>query len=125
MITVKDWMSKPVLTTKPGTSVLEAAKKMTKHNIGSIVISEDGKKPLGIITERDVLKKVIAQKVDAEKTNVDEIMTKKPLSVDVETSLLDISKIMNKNSLRRILVTQKDEMIGIVTSRDLLQLMAG
>lgn len=125
MITVKDWMSKPVLTIKTGATVLEAAKKMASHNIGSIIISDDGKTPKGILTERDILKDIIAREENPADIKVEDIMTKKVLSVDVGTSLLEISKIMNKNSLRRIIVTHKDEMIGIVTSRDLLQLMAG
>ena len=118
-------MSKPVLTIEPGKTILDAAKKMADHNIGGMVISKDGKKPLGIITERDILKRIIAQGKDPAATTVDDIMTKKVLSVEVETSLLEISKIMSKNGLRRILVMEKDKMIGIVTSRDLLQLMAG
>ena len=125
MITVKDWMSKPVMSVKPDTSVQEAATTMSKHSVGSLVVSKDGKRPDGIITERDVLRKIIANKKDPEATKVEDIMTKKVVTVDVDTSLLEISKIMSKNLLRRIVVTEKDKMIGIITSRDLLQLMAG
>lgn len=125
MITVKDWMSKPVYTIKTGSTILEAARRMADHNIGSIIISDDGKHPDGILTERDVLKRVIAQDKDPKTTLVENIMTKKVMTVDVDTSLLEISKIMTKNLLRRIIVTEKGKMIGIVTSRDLLQLMAG
>ena len=125
MITVKDWMSKPVMTVKPGISVKEAADIMAKHNIGSVVISNDGKTVDGIVTERDLLKRIIAQGQDPKAIKVDDMMTKKVLTVDSDTSLLEISKIMSKNNLRRIIVTERNKMIGIVTSRDLLQLMAG
>lgn len=125
MITVKDWMSKPVMTVKPGITVQEAAQVMAKHNIGSVVISNDGKTLDGIITERDILKDLIAQGQDPKTIKVEEMMTKKVLTVDSDTSLLEISKIMSKNNLRRIIITEKGKMIGIVTSRDLLQLMAG
>ena len=125
MITVKDWMSKPVMTVKPGINIQEAATVMAKHNIGSVVISSDGKTLDGIITERDILKRIIAQGQDPKTVNVEDMMTKKVLTVESDTSLLEISKIMSKNNLRRVIVTQKGKMIGIVTSRDLLQLMAG
>lgn len=125
MITVKDWMSKPVINVRPGTSVQEAGEIMAKHNIGSIIVSKDGKHVDGIITERDFLKKVLAAKINPEKATVEDIMTKKVMVVDINTSLLEISKIMTKNILRRVIVTENDKMTGIVTARDLLQLMAG
>jgi CBS domain-containing protein len=125
MITVKDWMSKPVIYVKSNASVEEAISIMAKHNIGAIIISDNGKTVDGIITERDLLKKVLAAKQDPAKIIVSDIMTKKVVSVDVSTSLLEISKIMTKNILRRVVVTEKNKFIGIVTSRDLLQLMAG
>ncbi|MBD3209626.1 CBS domain-containing protein [Candidatus Woesearchaeota archaeon] len=125
MITVKDWMSKPIISVKPGTTVQEAADIMAKHNIGSMLVSEDGKKAKGIVTERDILKKILAAQQDPKAVKVEQIMTKKVITVDVKTSLLEISKIMTKNIMRRIVVTEKGNMIGIVTARDLLQLMAG
>ena len=125
MITVKDWMSKPVISVKTGTTVEEAAITMAKHNVGSIIISDDGRTAKGIITERDLLKKILGAKQDPKKLNVEDIMSKKVVMVDAKSSLLEISKIMTKNIMRRVIVTENDRFIGIVTSRDLLQLMAG
>ena len=125
MITVKDWMSKPVISVKTGASVQEAAGIMAKHNVGSIIVSDDGKTYKGIVTERDLLKKVLGAKQDPADLKVEDIMSKKVVAVDVNTSLLEISKIMTKNIMRRVLVTENGKFIGIVTSRDLLQLMAG
>lgn len=124
MITVKDWMSRPVVVVKSDASVADAAGVMSRHNIGAVVVSDDGKKPKGIITERDFLIKVVQGRIDPEETTVDKIMSKKVMSVDVKTSLLEITKIMSKNAVRRLLVTDHGEMVGIVTSRDLLELMA-
>ena len=125
MITVKDWMSKPVISIKTDSTVQEAAIVMAKHNVGSIIVSDDGKTYKGIITERDLLKKVLGAKQDPATLKVEEIMSKNVVTVDVNTSLLEISKIMTKNIMRRVLIMEKDRFIGIVTSRDLLQLMAG
>lgn len=125
MITVKDWMSKPVITAKTEDTVFDVVKTMAKHDIGSIIITADGKKPEGIITERDVIKKVIATGKDPKSTRAKDIMTGKVLTVDVKTSLLEISNLMTKNMMRRMVVVEKGNMIGIVTSRDLVQLMAG
>jgi CBS domain-containing protein len=125
VITVKDWMSKPVITAKTEDTVFDVVKTMAKHDIGSIIITADGKKPEGIITERDVIKKVIATGKDPKSTRAKDIMTGKVLTVDVKTSLLEISNLMTKNMMRRMVVVEKGNMIGIVTSRDLVQLMAG
>lgn len=125
MITVKDWMSKPVTMIKPEKTVFEACEKMNKNNIGSIIISSDGKKVDGILTERDVLRKIIGDNVDPKATKVEDVMTKKVVTVDISASLLEISKIMTKNLMRRIVVLENGKVSGIVTSRDLLQLMAG
>ncbi len=125
MITIKDWMSSPVITAKPDTTVFDAAKIMHKHNIGSMVVSSDGSKVEGIVTERDILYKVIAGDRDPKKTLLKDIMTKKVLTVTSDTTLLEITKIMTKNLFRRIVVVDDDKIVGIATSRDLLQLMSG
>lgn len=124
MITVEEWMSKPVITVDPRMNIYDVVKLMNKKHIGSVVVSDDGIKAKGILTERDIMSKVIGQKLDPETTQADKIMTKKVMTVKLNTSLLEISKIMSKNELRRIVVVENNKMVGIVTSRDLLQLMA-
>ncbi len=118
-------MSSPVITVEPTMNIFDAAITMDRHNIGCLIISKDGKKAEGIITERDILRKIVAQDRDAKSVPVSEIMTKNVITVESDTSLLEISKMMTKNVFRRIVVTKDGELIGIATSRDLLQLMSG
>lgn len=126
MIIVKEWMSAPVKSMQTGTTVYEAAKLMDKLNIGSIIVSEDGKLAEGIVTERDILKKVVAEGKDPSKVKIEDIMTKKVASVLEDAKLLEVSKLMTENSFRRVLVcNSKKEIKGIVTSKDLLELMSG
>ncbi len=117
-------MSKPVITVDPEMSIYDVVKLMNKKHIGSVVVSDDGIKAKGILTERDIMSKVIGQKLNPETTQASKVMTKKVMTVKLNTSLLEISKIMSKNELRRIVVVENNKMVGIVTSRELLQLMA-
>ena len=114
-----------VITISRADTIKSAAAKMSANNVGCLVVNDENGNFAGIVTERDLLKKILSVKQDPEKINVEDIMSKKVVSVDVKTSLLEISKIMTKNIMRRVLVTENDKFIGIVTSRDLLQLMAG
>lgn len=64
MITLENWISKPVVTVNPDDSVFLAVKKMVKKGIGDVVVVNDKKKPIGIVTERDILKRAIIEKKD-------------------------------------------------------------
>jgi len=121
--TVRGIMTKPVITTKTDSSVNEAAELMSGKNIGSVVVVR-GKKPIGIVTERDIVGRVVAKGVDASKVLMKEIMSKPLTTVRSDMSLIDAIRVMQKKKIRRLLVTENDELIGIVTQRDLLRALA-
>jgi CBS domain-containing protein len=123
MITVENWMSKPIVSVKPDDTVFSALKKMVKNDIGDVLVVKD-KKPVGILTERDIIKRLLMKKLDPQKTEVKKIMTKKLVTADVNMSLLQVSRIMKKGDFRRMPVTRAGKVVGIVTSRDLVRFMS-
>jgi CBS domain-containing protein len=123
MIKITDYMTAPVITVKLDDTVRTAAQKMDKHNIGSLVVVEN-KKPVGIITERDIIRKVLAKKQDIDTTLVSKIMTKKVETITPQGTLVEVASIMKSHTMRRIVViNNKGEVVGIVTSKDLIDIL--
>lgn len=123
MIEIKDWMSKPVLTIKDDATLAAAAKKMVQKGVGCIVAVGKDKHPIGIITERDMLK-VVAKLTDPKKTLVRDVMSRKLKTLPVSASMLEVSRMMKQGKVRRILITQDGEIVGVVTASDLIRLMS-
>jgi CBS domain-containing protein len=118
MNTVNDIMNANVRTVGPNATIDEAAKKMKKFRIGSIVVVK-GKKPVGIITERDMTYKIVAEgKVGAK---VEEVMSKDLKTVDKDTTLVEAVKLMSAHVIRRLPVTEKGKIVGIITSNDIMK----
>lgn len=123
MIKISDYMTSPVITAKRTDSIRATVVKMDHYNIGSLVIV-DNKKPVGIMTERDVLRKAVAKKMDLDKTPCEKIMTKKIETVTERATLIEIASMMKAKTMRRIVVVnKKGEVAGIVTSKDLIDIL--
>lgn len=125
MIELKDFMSKPVIWVKPDDKLTKAIDKMVKNNIGAIVVSNNGKHPCGILTERDILQRVIVKVRDPAQVFVQEFMTKDVKTLPVDSTVMEASRLMMKGRFRRVVLTKRDKMVGIMTSRDLIRMMAG
>ena len=120
---VKNVMTKSVITIDKDNSVFAAAKAMSKKGIGSIVVTDEGK-PIGIITERDILQRVVAKGLDASRTKMKDTMSKPLMTINGNMPIINAIRIMEKNKVRRLLVIEKGKLVGIVTQRDLLRALA-
>lgn len=100
-------------------SVTEAAVAILKGGKGAVVVLEK-KKAIGIITERDVLEKVVTVHKEPSKTLVVEVMSSPLITIDVTVSLSEAIALMSKKGIRRLLVTRHGKVEGIVTQRDIL-----
>jgi CBS domain-containing protein len=116
---VKDAMTKNVKTISPSATMAEAARIMKKNRIGCLVVAE-GSKPVGIITERDIAYKIVAEEKSSD-TAVKEIMTKDLKTIDKEKTLKDAARIMAAHVIRRLLVVENKELIGIITLEDIMK----
>lgn len=120
METVDKIMTKKVVTCSPETSIMEAAKKMRKKTISSVVVVK-GKKPVGMVTERDFTKKVVSVNLDSKKNSVSKIMTSPVISIPPNTNIYYANEYMQKKKFRRFPITNnKGDLVGIITQRDLL-----
>ena len=117
---VSDIMSSPVVTTDGEANVRDAALMMTKRQIGSIIIKESGK-PTGIVTERDILERVVSLCRDPCETKMKEIMSSPLVTVPKETGILDAMRKMRENDIRRLVVMDEGALIGIVSERDIIR----
>jgi len=118
-LTARDLMKSPVVTIRPESTVIEAAKLMDKKDIGSLLV-EDDTGIVGIITEKDLLKRVIARGISPDSTLVHEIMTRPIRTVDVDAGVDEITEILEKYNIRRIPVTENNKIVGIITAGTLM-----
>jgi len=121
--TVRSVMSKPVVTTKADNSIREAAEVMRKKSVGCIVVTREGK-PVGIVTERDMLRNVVAKGLDASKVQMKEIMSKQLITAKSNMPIIEAVRILQKKKIRRLLIMENKKLAGIVTQRDPLRALA-
>lgn len=121
---VKSIMTTNVVTVHSSEKILDAAKIMSEKKIGCLVVLENGR-AAGIITERDILRRVVAKSLDPTKVSVVEIMSKPLITVSPDDSVRDAARIMVKNKIRRLPVVEGLRLIGIVTSTDLAKYLIG
>lgn len=123
IIKIEDWMSKPVKSVTKDISVKKAVSIMDQGNIGVLPVVEN-EKPIGVITERDILRRVIAKEIDMDKTKVESIMTKNPVTIEHDSSILEATRLMSENNFRRLLVVKNGKLVGVVTAKDVIEVMS-
>ena len=116
---VRHVMSKPLITVDGETSVQDAILLMVQKDIGALVVTEKGN-PVGIVTERDVMKRSCPE-ASCRMVKVREIMSKPLVTVNGETPLGEAVEIMANKNIRRLLVTEGEKIVGIVTQKDLMR----
>ena len=100
--------------------VKDAARLMVEKKIGSLIANRDGL-PFGMVTERDMMREIVAKAVDPSKISVGEIMTAPLATIDASATLIDAARKMVEKKLKRLVVTEGDKIIGIVSQTDLVQ----
>jgi CBS domain-containing protein len=113
-------IARPIITIDENATVLDASKSIVQNNRGSIVVTRKGES-VGILTERDILKRVVAKSLDPAKTQVKDVMTASPLTIDKDRPLREAVDLMNRRGMRRMLVTEKGKIVGVFTLRDIVK----
>ncbi len=116
----KDVMKTEVVTVSPSAPITEAALSMREEDIGALVVVDDEGRPVGIITDRDIVVSVIANSKNPLEILVEEVMTKKLIVVQEDASIFEILKILAKNNIRRVPVMRRGKLVGIVSVDDLI-----
>lgn len=114
---VSDLMVKNILTCSPDTSIRNAAGKMTEKQASSIVILNDTGMPLGILTNRDLRSKVVAEGRCVE-DRVTDVMSRDLYTVDSKTNAIDALLYMSRHDVRHLLITEEKSLVGVVSEHD-------
>jgi CBS domain-containing protein len=116
-------MRSPPVTALFSDSVASVIDKMITNNIGAVIVISGGN-PVGIITERDVVEKVTRAGRDPSKTRAEEIMSSPLISIEADKTIGDALVLMRDKKVRRLGVTRRGRLVGIVTERRLLDALA-
>lgn len=120
IILVRDIMSKNVKTVRTDDKVLDAVRKMIKFNIGSVIVTNNSR-PVGIITERNVLERLVEPRLDAGFVNAKDVMTSPLITVELYTAVEEAAKIMAQRKIKTLPVIEREKIIGVVTSSDIVR----
>lgn len=119
-IKVLDIMTKKPIVVGPNHSIDKCANLMVKEDVGSLIV-EENKYIKGIITEKDLVKKVVAKAKDIKKLKAKDIMSNIIVTVKPDSDIIEAMKIMDINKVRRLPVVNDGKLIGLLTVRDILK----
>jgi len=116
---IGDYMSSPVKSIDSELTVQEAAQQMHATNVGAVLVRIYDKY-VGILTETDLSRKIVAKGLNPEKTMVSSVMTKPILSMDRYMPVIEAEKFMKEKNIRHLAVTEEDKIVGILSVKDLV-----
>ncbi len=132
-ILIKDVMTSPLITVKENTCIPMVAQLMEHYKIGSVVVTSRQGKPLGIITEKDLVvriltkitdkglvKRVLGEGAHIGKLTAGEVMTSPLVVISPEGTLVEAARKMRRHNIRRLGITSKGKLIGIISNKDIL-----
>jgi len=120
---VRDVMSSPVITTQEDAPANKVAELMDKQGLGCIIVTGKGAKPLGIITERDLVGRVLAKNVKPDALKAKEVMTSPLITIEPDETISEAARRMSRLNIRRLGVIYKGQLIGLLSSKDILAVM--
>jgi CBS domain-containing protein len=124
-ISVSSFMTRDVKTEKEDQNVITACRIMHENNIGCVVIvsksDSNSEKPTGIITERDVVRLLGSLNPSLLQTPLHDIMSKPLITVSINSSFKDAIQIMHQKNIRRLVIVDKQKMVGIITDKDIFR----
>lgn len=113
-------MSEKLFTVDQAESASRAAELMTEQGIGAVLITRDGE-IIGIVSETDLVRKVLGKGTDPKEVSLESIMSYPPITIDEKEMLEQAYKLMGQNQIRHLVVTRKKEPCGVVSSRSFME----
>jgi len=121
LILVRDVMTKELRVVRRDTSVQEVVATMNKYDISSIIVVE-GKRPIGIVTHKDIISKLVQTRIPPEAVTAREVMSSPVVAINENASVGEAARLMSKKRIKKLIVTRNnDELAGIITSTDLVR----
>jgi CBS domain-containing protein len=119
MVLVRDVMTKDVRVVRADTTIKEVVATINKFNIGSIIVVQ-ADRPVGIITERDILRKIMEPSLAPETLIARHVMTSPVITINENASIEEAAKLMAKKKVKRLAVMNNEKLVGILTFTDIV-----
>ena len=121
MVPVKSFMvpREKFITVERDTDAQTAARIMRDRGIGSLFVT-NGKEVIGMLTDTDMVRRVVAAGADTHKTTVEQVMSAPILTIEGDKTVLDANDLMAKTHIRHLGVTQEDKLVGMISVRDIV-----
>lgn len=123
-VSVAEVMNKAIIVMDINSDIPAIAREMVSRDAGSVIITENGK-AMGIITERDLVRGIVTEDRRPGDVKASEILSAPLITVEPETSIVEVSEIMLKANIKRLLVLKNGTIIGVVSNTDILMVTPG
>ena len=120
MILVRDIMAKNVKTVRTDDSVHDAVVKMNKFDVGSVIVTNNNR-PVGIITSKNILSRIVESRLDASTVRAKDIMSSPLITIEPDTSIEDAAKLMAKKKIKQLVIMDRDKILGILSTSDIVK----
>jgi CBS domain-containing protein len=123
-MSLRQTLERELVSCGPETTVTDAAKLMEGTNMGAVVITREGK-PIGILTDRDIVLRCVAEDLDCQSTLVSDVMSSPVSCLTLDAGIFNVVQCMRRNGIRRVpIVDEQGTVVGLVSMGDVLQLLA-
>lgn len=120
LMMVRDVMTKNPRVVRRDTSVQEVVVTMNKFNISSVIVVPE-ERPVGIITHKDIISKIVQPRIPPDAVTAREVMSAPVVTISEDASIEEAAKLMAKKRIKKLPVVRDDKLVGIITSRDLVR----
>ena len=120
IILVRDIMAKNIKTVRTDDSAHDAVVKMNKFDVGSVIVTNSNR-PVGIITSKNILNRIVEPRLDAGTVRAKDIMSSPLITIEPDAALEDAAKIMAKKRIKKLVVMEKDKILGILSTSDIVR----
>ena len=120
IILVRDIMVRNVKTVRTDDSVWDAVVKMNKFRIGSVIVTNNGR-PVGIITERNILERIVEPRLDPSSVKAKDIMSAPLITVDLNAAVEEAAQIMARKGIKKLPVVDGGRVVGVVSTSDIVR----
>lgn len=124
MTTIRSLMQQPVLTVAASDSVEQVSRRMRDASVGAVLVMQ-GDEMIGLFSERDLLTRMVAERLDPIETRVEEVATRDVISVPVDATLRHCAETLRERGIRHLPVLENGRPVGLVSARDFFDAIAG
>jgi Predicted signal-transduction protein containing cAMP-binding and CBS domains len=121
VLKIENVMVSDVITVEAETTVRQAVDLMNKHEIGCLIVVDEEEKPVGILTERDLLRRVLAKRKDPVRERVSQVMSKPLVTGTPHMDLEAATRLMFKKKIKKLPVVENGQLVGLVTLTDMVR----